>query len=371
MIGFSRRGRDRPSPPWVLEDRSVASVVAPIPIQEPEQLPGPLEPAYARPGLEDKTLSASSVFVGIDVSKSRLDVAIHPGGEQFSTGNDEAGLARLVERLAGQAIACIVLEATGGLELPAVGALIQAGLPVVAVNPRQVRHFAKAMGRLAKTDQIDARVLAHFAEAAKPQIRPVPDEATLALSDLLARRRQVIEMLTAERNRLIRSKGSVREHIASHIRFLEEEADRLDHELAHLLKESPVWQEKDDLLKSVPGVGPVLSTTLLAELPELGSLDRKKIASLAGLAPFNCDSGLLKGKRMIYGGRAPVRTALYMATLVATRHNPVIRECYGRLIGAGKAPKVALVACMRKLLVILNAMVREGIPWKEQACSLT
>ncbi len=315
-------------------------------------------------------MSTSSVFVGIDVSKSRLDVAIRPSGEQFGTSNDEAGITRLIERLAGLEIGCIVLEATGGLELPALAALIQTGLHAVAVNPRQVRHFAKAVGRLAKTDRIDAVVLAQFAEATKPELRPVPDEETLALSDLLTRRRQVLEMLTAERNRLTRSKGSVREHIASHIRFLEEETHRLDHDLAHLLKESTVWREKDDLLRSVPGVGPVLSTTLLAELPELGTLDRKKIASLAGLAPFNCDSGLLKGRRMIYGGRAPVRTALYMATLVASRHNSIIRECYQRLIGAGKAPKVALVACMRKLLVILNAIVRKGIPWKEQACSL-
>jgi transposase len=314
-------------------------------------------------------VSTSAVFVGIDVSKRRLDVAIRPGDEQFGVSNDEAGIARLVERLAGQGVVCVVLEATGGLELPALGALIQAGLPVVAVNPRQVRYFAKAVGRLAKTDRIDARVLAHFAEAAKPEIRPVPDEATLALCDLLVRRRQVMEMLVAERNRLIRSKGSVREHIASHIRFLEEEMDRLDRELARVLKESPAWRDEDNLLRSVPGVGPVLSTTLIAELPELGAMDRRKIASLAGLAPFACDSGLLKGKRVIYGGRAPVRTALYMATLAATRHNPVIKECYDRLIKAGKAPKVALVACMRKLLCILNAIVKHNSPWR-QACSL-
>ncbi len=315
-------------------------------------------------------MSAPNVFVGIDVSKSRLDVAIRPSGEQFGTSNDEIGIARLLSRLAGRGLACIVLEATGGLELPALAALVQAGWHAVAVNPRQVRHFAKAIGRLAKTDAIDAVVLALFAEATKPEPRPVPDEHAITLSDLLARRRQVMEMLTAERNRLARSKGSVREHIASHIHFLEEEVDRLDHELARVLEESPVWREKDDLLRSVPGVGPVLSLTLLAKMPELGTLDRRKIASLAGLAPFSCDSGLLKGKRMVYGGRAPVRTALYMATLVATRHNPIIRQYYQRLIGAGKAPKVALVACMRKLLVILNAMLRSGMPWKEQARSL-
>ncbi len=315
-------------------------------------------------------MNAPSVFVGIDVSKSCLDVAIHPSGEQFTVSNDEAGIPQLTQRLQGREIGCIVLEATGGLEVPAIAALIQAGLPAVAVNPRQARHFAKAIGRLAKTDRIDAKVLALFAEATKPEARPVPDEATIALGELLTRRRQVIEMLTSERNRLIRSKGQVREHIASHIRFLEEEINRLDRELARILKESSAWREKDDLLKSVPGVGPVLSTTLLAELPELGSLDRRKIASLAGLAPFNCDSGLMKGKRMIYGGRAPVRSALYMAAVVATRHNPVIRRYYERLLKAGKVPKVALVACMRKLLVILNAIVRERVPWKEQACSL-
>jgi transposase len=302
------------------------------------------------------------LFVGIDVSKTRLDVAIRPGTEAFAVSNDEAGIAQLVERLGAHPVACLVLEATGGLEMAALGALVQAGLPVVAVNPRQVRHFARAVGRLAKTDSIDASVLAHFAEATKPEVRPVPDEAALALSELLTRRRQVTEMLTAERNRLIRSKGRVREHIASHIHFLEKETGGLDQELARLIKTSPAWRDKDDLLRSVPGVGPVLSTTLLAELPELGCLDRKKIASLAGLAPFSCDSGLLKGKRMIYGGRAPVRSALYMATLAASRHNPVIRGCYERLTQAGKAPKVALVACMRKLLVILNAMIRHSSP---------
>ena len=315
-------------------------------------------------------MSDGSVFVGIDVSKNRLDVAIHPSGEQFGVSNDEVGIASLIARLAGRGIGCIVLEATGGLELSVLAALVQAGLHAVAVNPRQARHFAKALGRLAKTDRIDALTLALFAEATKPEVRPVPSEESLVLSNLVTRRRQVVEMLTAERNRLIRSKGSVREHIASHIRFLEGEMDRLDHELGLILKESPVWREKDDLLRSVPGVGPVLSTTLLAELPELGTLDRRKIASLAGLAPFNCDSGLLKGKRMIYGGRGSVRSALYMATLAATRHNPVIKECYDRFIKAGKAPKVALVACMRKFLVILNAMLRNGTPWKEQACSL-
>lgn len=310
-------------------------------------------------------MSPSAVFVGIDVSKSRLDVAIRPTDESFAVSNDEAGIARLVARLGEHPVACVVLEATGGLEMPALGALVQAELPVVSANPRQVRHFAKAVGRLAKTDRIDASVLARFAEATKPEVRPVPDAATAALSELLTRRRQVVEMLTAERNRLLRSREPVREHIASHIRFLEEELGRLDRELSDGLKASPLWREKDDLLRGVPGVGPVLSITLLAELPELGCLDRRKIASLVGLAPFSCDSGLMKGRRIIYGGRAPVRSALYMATLAASRHNPVIRGYYERLASAGKAPKVALVACMRKLLVILNAMLRHRAPWRE------
>jgi transposase len=258
----------------------------------------------------------------------------------------------------------VVLEATGGIEMPVAATLAVAGIPIAVVNPRQVRDFARATGRLAKTDSIDAKVLALFAAAVRPQVRPLPDANEQELGDILSRRRQLVEMITAEKNRLrsARSKA-VRTHIQAHITWLETELANIDSDLKRIIRESPVWREKDDLLKSVPGVGPVLSTTLLADLPELGTLNRRQIASLVGVAPFNRDSGKLRGKRMIWGGRAAVRTVLYMSTLVATRRNPVIRVFYQRLCAAGKAKKVALTACMRKLLTILNAMLKHGTPW--------
>ena len=279
--------------------------------------------------------------------------------------NEKAGVKALVKRLGTLQPAWIVLEATGGLERPLMHALVGAELPVAVVNPRQVRDFAKATGQLAKTDSIDAEVLARFAEAVRPALRPLPDAVTLELRALTARRRQIIEMIGAEKNRLAMASKAVRKRIEAHIHWLEQELDRADQDLDRSIQQSPIWKQNEDLLRSVPSVGPVISRTLLAELPELGALNRKQISALVGLAPFNRDSGSLKGRRSIWGGRASVRSALYMAALVATKHNPVIRQFYNRLRGAGKKPKVALVACMRKLLTILNAMIKHKTRWSE------
>jgi transposase len=304
------------------------------------------------------------VFAGLDVSKSRLDVALRPGSERWSVSNDELGISEAVDRLRGAKPVLVVLEATGGLELSVTGALAAAGLPVVVVNPRQVRDFAKATGELAKTDAIDAHVLARFAEAVRPEVRRLPDGRTQELRALLARRRQLVEMLTAEKNRLGSAPKSIKSGIQDHIRWLERRLKRTNDSLAQALRTSPIWREKDDRLRSAPGVGPVLATTLLADLPELGRLNRKEIAALVGVAPFNRDSGNQRGKRMIWGGRSNVRTALYMGALVAVRHNPVIRAFYLRLLQAGKGKKVALTACMHKLLTILNAMMKQQTNWQ-------
>jgi transposase len=303
------------------------------------------------------------VFVGIDVCKARLDVATSSSEQIESVANDESGIATLLQRWAVVKPALIVLDATGGIERPLVRALAVAQLPVVVVNPRQVRDFAKATGRLAKTDRIDARVLAHFAEAVRPPLRALPDALSEELAALIARRRQITNMLTAEGNRLTRASKPVRKRIEAHIRWLRAELERADQDLDRIIRQSPIWREKEDLLKTVPGVGPVMSRTLMANLPELGTLNRKQIAALVGVAPFNRDSGSSRGRRSIWGGRAPVRATLYMATLVASRWNPVIRDFYKRLCAAGKLHKVALVACMRKLLTILNAMVKHHSPW--------
>lgn len=310
-------------------------------------------------------MTAPVVCVGIDVSKARLDVACRPSGDRWAVANDPPGIARLVDRLRGLSPTLIVLEATGGLELPPTGTLAAAGLPVVVVNARQVRDFAKATGQLAKTDAIDAAVLAHFAEAVRPALRPLPDAATQALSALMMRRRQLIEMRTAEQNRLGSAPASVRSRIRAHLTWLTRELAHLDDDLAQTIRESPVWREKDDLLQSTPAVGPVLARTLLAALPELGTLNRKQIAALVGVAPLNRDSGTLRGRRIVWGGRAHVRAALYMSALVATRYNPVIRAFYQRLCAAGKAKKVALTACMHKLLTILNTMLKHGTRWQQ------
>ena len=312
-------------------------------------------------------MEVSRTFVGVDVSKGRLDVAVRPSGESASFSNDELGIKPLVNRLEEIQPTLIVLEATGGIERQLVRALVSAELPVVVVNPRQVRDFAKASGQLAKTDAIDAMVLARFAEAIRPTVRPLPDESLLELRALIARRRQLTEMIVAERNRLTAASKSVRKRINTHIRWLEAELGRADKDLDQSIRQSPIWKENEDLLRSVPGIGPVISRTLLAELPELGQLNRKQIAALVGIAPLNRDSGTLRGRRTIWGGRATVRAALYMAALVASRRNAVIRDFYKRLRNTGKAPKVALVACMRKLLTILNAMIKHRTCWAEIA----
>ena len=310
-------------------------------------------------------MEESSIFIGIDVSKARLDVAIRPSGESESVANDKTGIKALVKHLGEIQPALIVLEATGGVERQLTHALASAELPVVVVNPRQVRDFAKATGQLAKTDAIDAVVLARFAETVRPVLRPLPDEVTLELRALIARRRQITEMMVAERNRLRGASQSVTKRIDAHIRWLEAELQRADKDLDQSIRQSPIWQENEDLLRSVPSIGPVISRTLLAELPELGQLNRKQIAALVGIAPLNWDSGTLRGRRAIWGGRASVRAVLYMAALVASRHNTVMRVFYKRLREAGKAPKVALVACMRKLLTILNAMIKHKTRWSE------
>lgn len=305
------------------------------------------------------------VFIGVDVSKARLDVAFRPSGEVRGYANDEEGISQLISALETESVKLLVLEATGGLESTAVAALAAAKVPVVVVNPRQVRDFAKATGRLAKTDTLDANVLAHFAEVVRPEVRPLPNAQAEELSSLLARRRQIVEMMVMEKNRFSSTRGRIREDIRQHIDWLKKRLDDHDQTLRSFLKKSDVWREKDDLLRSVPGIGPVTSVTLLAELPELGQLNRQQIAALVGVAPLNRDSGRMRGKRSIWGGRAHVRTALYMATLSASRYNEVIRKHYERLCNAGKPPKVALVACMRKLLTILNAMLKAKTKWKD------
>lgn len=304
-----------------------------------------------------------SLFVGIDVSKATLDVAIRPTGDRWHLLNNEAGITELVSRLGQMHPSLIVLEATGGLETLLCAALGEEGLPLAAVNPRQVRDFARATGKLAKTDVLDAQVLAQFGEAVRPEPHPLPDAQTQELSSLLTRRRQVVGMLVAEKNRLHSATKAVAPHIRSHIAWLEDQLETLDRDLEETIRKSPLWREKESLLRSVPGVGQVLSMTLLAQLPELGSLDRKEIAALVSVAPFNRDSGTHRGRRRVWGGRRNVRAALYMGTLVATRHNLVIRAFYQRLCAAGKPKKVALTACMRKLLVILNAMLKHRRSW--------
>jgi transposase len=307
---------------------------------------------------------STAIFVGMDISQDTVDIAVQPG-PMFQVTNEEAGITNAVARLQALQPTLIALEATGGLEMPLAGALAAAGLPVVVVNPRQVRDFARATGQLAKTDRLDAQVLARFAEAIRPPVRPMPDEQTQTLAALIARRRQLIDMLTAEKNRLRLAARPIQQRVQVHITWLEKELATINMDLTATIHESPVWREKEEVLRSVPGVGPVLTTTLFANLPELGTLTRKEVAALAGVAPFPRDSGTLNGRRTIWGGRAHVRAALYMAALVATRRNPVIRAFYQRLCQAGKAKKLALTACMRKLLTILNAMVKSRTPWRE------
>ena len=310
-----------------------------------------------------ETASQTHGYVGIDVSKAHLDVFLRPQGVEFQVANTASGIQALLEKLKPYGIDLVVLEATGGYEQEAFVQLNAALLPTVRINPRQARDFAKATGKLAKSDRIDARVLAHYAQAIQPEVRPVPDEATRALQALLDRRRQVVDMLVAEKNRLSISHASVRERVQGHITWLEEELNDINTDLQQALKDHPHWQEQSDRMRSVPGVGPVLSTTLLADLPELGHLDRKKAAALVGVAPFNRDRGRMTGQRAVWGGRGSVRHALYMATLAARRCNPVIRAFFERLTKAGKPFKVAMTACMRKLLTILNALLAHHAVW--------
>lgn len=305
----------------------------------------------------------SQIYVGIDVSKDHLDVAVRPPGQAWRVRNNEADIKKLVVRLGKLEPELALMEATGNYEVPLAAALQVAGVPLRVVNPRQARDFAKSTGRLAKTDSIDAAALAHFAEAVKPEPRALPDKEARDLAAVLARRSQLIGMLTAERNRVGRAHGLLRRRLQAHIKWLNKELSQTNDDLKAAIEDSPVWAAKDRILTSAPGVGKVSSFTLVVDLPELGFINRKEITALVGAAPLNRDSGTFRGKRIIWGGRARVRQALYMATLAATRHNPIIRDFYHRLCAAGKPKKVALVACMRRLLLILNCMVRDATLW--------
>lgn len=303
-------------------------------------------------------------FVGIDVASTHVDVFVRPDGAtaRFET---EDGFDELVAFLAAYSPKLVVLEATGGYEGPVAAAVAAGDMPVAVVNPRQARDFARATGKLAKTDAIDAAALAHFAEAVRPEVRPLPDEQTRELSALVNRRRQLVEMRTAEQARLrVSISRAAQADLKKHIAWLNKRIKDHDKNIGQSVRRSDAWREKDDLLQSVPGLGKVFSSTVLALLPELGALDRRKISALVGVAPFNCDSGKMKGKRAIWGGRADVRAVLFMATAVAVKHNPVLRAMYARLVAAGKAKKLALVACMRRLLTIANAIVRDRTPWE-------
>lgn len=310
---------------------------------------------------------APSLYVGIDVSKSTLDVAVGAQGEFWSVPNDPTGIGTLLERLRPLTVARVIVEATGGLELLVVAELYAAKLPVALTNPARVREFAKSVGQLAKTDKLDARLLARFGEAIKPALHQLPTPDEQHLSDLLLRRHQLIEMRTAEHNRLGTVRAALRPHIEKHLAWLAEAIAGLDTELGEFMRQTPVWHSKDEILRSVPGVGRITAYTLLADLPELGSLNRKQIAALVGVAPVNHDSGRRRGKRRTKGGRTTVRNVLYMATLTATRMNPVIKTFYARLLKAGKEKKVALTACMRKLITILNAMIKHSKAWQVES----
>jgi transposase len=305
-------------------------------------------------------------FIGVDVSKKLLDVSIRPSDEHAQFPNDEQGIIALIQFL-GREVTLLVLESTGGYEAPLVGHLLAKGVPLVVVNPRRVRDFAKAMGQLAKTDAIDARVLAYFADKVRPVPRPLPDMETQQLHELLTRRRQLLEMKVAEQNRLFLATGTTRHDIQAHINWLTSRLKGTDNDIKSIVRKSPAWRARDELLQSVPSVGPATSTRLIADLPELGRLTHKQIAALVGVAPLNRDSGNFHGKRIIWGGRAHVRATLYMAALVGTRRNPDLKRFYERLLLAGKPKKVALVACMRKLLCQLNAVCRDNRPWSERA----
>jgi transposase len=305
------------------------------------------------------------LFVGIDVAKDGLDVHVRPTGEAFSVPHDDAGLAGLAERLTRLHPTLVALEATGGYEVPVAAALASVGVPVAVINPRQIRAFARATGQLAKTDALDARVIAAFAEAVRPAVRPLPDEQARTLGELVTRRRQLVDMYGAElnRRRLVRD-PQVQQQLAAHLRWLDQALADLERELRQAIRATPVWRETEDLLRSVPGIGPVTAFTLLADLPELGRLPRRQIAALVGVAPFNRDSGTLRGRRTVSGGRTDVRRVLYMATVSAIRRNPIIGAFYRRLRASGHPAKVAITAAMRKLITILNAILRDHRPWQ-------
>jgi transposase len=306
-----------------------------------------------------------AIVVGIDVSKDRLDVHVEPGGEAFAVGRDAAGLEALVERLRPLGAGIVAVEATGGFETVVAASLAAASLPVVVVNPAQVRAFATALGKRAKTDPIDAAVIARFVAATRPEVRPLPDAATQALADMVARRRQVIAMIVAERQREKRAVGRMKKSILRLLKALEKELSEIEADIDDAVRGSPVWREKQDLLASVPGIGRTIARTLIADLPELGSLDRRQIAALAGLAPYTRQSGQWRGRSFIGGGRATVRSALFMGAMVAVRFNPHLRAFRGRLVAAGKPKMVALIAVARKLLTILNAILRDKTPWQK------
>lgn len=307
---------------------------------------------------------SEALYIGIDVSKANLDIDAYPRAHRTRFSNDETGRRQLVNELKNLQPKLVVLEATGGLESPIASELAIAGLAVAVINPRQARDFAKAIGVLAKTDQVDALVLARFAEAIKPEVRALKDSEVMALDSVLTRRRQLVDMITAESNRYAQAPGKIAKQIAKHLSWLNKRLEEADDDLNDAIRRSPLWQAKAHLMMSIPGVGRVTATTLLAALPELGQLSRREISALVGVCPFNRDSGGHRGRRVIWGGRASVRTVLYMAALAASRHNPMIKAFYQKLLAAGKMKKVALVACMRKLLVILNAMVKSNTPWR-------
>lgn len=305
------------------------------------------------------------LFAGIDVAKHRLDVHVRPSGQSWAVVYDEESVSALVEQLLALGPELVVLEATGGMEIRIAAALAAAGLPVTVVNPRQVRNFARAAGRLAKNDRLDAEAIARFGEAIRPPVRSLPDEATRLLAALVARRRQLIEMLVAERNRRHAADASLHERIDAHLRWLEQALAELEDDLDRAVRGSEVWRAKEELLRSVPGIGNVSARTLLAELPELGCLTRRQVAALVGVAPFSRDSGKLRGRRTVWGGRGALRACLYMAAVAAARgSNPMIASFYRKLRQAGKPAKLALTACMRKLVVTLNAMLRTNTAWR-------
>jgi len=358
LVGVSNAGRQWVPPPARLA--GARTVTRP---PRPHGSAG----AWARADLfGDPARTASALWIGIDVAKDHLDVHVRPTGLAFRVANDEAGITDLVGRLRELPPTALVLEATGGYEIPVVAALAAAGFAPAVVNPRQARRFAEGVGHLAKTDPIDAAALAHFAEAVRPEPRPVPDAAARALGDLLARRRQLVQMRVSEQHRLPTAAGPVRQSIRRHLDYLNRPIGAIEADLTEAVRSSPAWRERDELLQSVPGVGPQVSRTLLAELPELGTASGRQLSALCGLAPFNRDSGRRRGPRSIYGGRSHVRAALYQAALVAMRWNTPLKGVYEGLLARGKAKKVALIAVARRLLVILNALVRTGSPWQEK-----